>query len=271
MPVQSSFQNPLVSGPNNVIHAPRLQTSLESQFSVPDTLTSPIKKVDSFHVASLPQTANQLHKSALPAPTPSILMSQDERLKGPAADPKEIMKTPPAVPRPHSSDSFFQISASPQSQLLASLDSHSQPSPASSKMLAKTVIESPKSSEAQSTTDITLPAKIPQQAPVASPNHPQLSPSVEQFVLQSPLTSANLVKQLSQYKETFGSITNTARTLLTSEKPIEQQNLEQFLQEGLSTYPKAPQQQQQLKDLLQNKKFCNSEAEESKDGESYSF
>lgn len=181
-------------------------------------------------------------------------------------DTKEIMSTPPAIPRPHSSDSFFQLSASPQSQLLASLDSHSQPSPATSKIVGKTVIESPKSNEAnvQGTVEMTLPTKISHQKPVGSPNHPPLQPSVEQFVLQSPLTSANLVKQLSQYKETFGSISSTTRTLLTSDKPIEQQNLEQFLQEGLPTYSTKTQQQHQLKDLLQNKKFCDSD--ENKEG-----
>lgn len=258
-PAQSSFQNTVIAGQSSVIHAPRLQTSLESQFSVPDTLASP-KKINTFRIASsLTQTVNPLHKTQLSLPTSSVIVSQDEMAKG--NDTKEIMNTPPALPRPHSSDSFFQLSASPQSQLLASLDSHSQPSPATSKILGKSVIESPKSNEAS--VEMTLPTKIShQQPPVGSPNHAQLQPSVEQFVLQS-----SLVKQLSQYKETFGSISNTTRTLLSTDKPIEQQNLEQFLQEGLPTYsPKTSQQQQQhqLKDLLQNKKFCD--PEENKEG-----
>lgn len=266
-PTQSSFQNALIGGQSNVIHAPRLQTSLESQFSVPDALASP-KKMDPFRItSSLSQTVSQLHKTQLAIPASSVIVSKDEMVKG--TDTKEIMGTPPAIPRPHSSDSFFQLSASPQSQLLASLDSHSQPSPATSKILSKSVIESPKSNETnvQGTVEMTLPTKMSHHPPVGSPNHAQLQPSVEQFVLQSSLTSANLVKQLSQYKETFGSITSTTRTLLTSDKPIEQQNLEQFLQEGLPTYsPKTQQQQQQhqLKDLLQSKKFC--ESDENKEG-----
>lgn len=273
-PVQQSYpkesvQNALISGRNALVPAQRIQTQL-SISDVAVSLANAMKSADSFHVSSsVLSSQNITQKPQLPIPSNPVLMSKEEavRVATPTV-PKEMINTPPATPRPHSSDSFFQLSSSPQSQLLASLDSHSQPTPASTKIgttSPSTLGDSTKLSPAivPSTADLNMATKMAlqqQQRPLLSPKPQQL----QQFALQQnhPLSSASIVKQLSQYKETFGSISNAhaARNLLSQEKPIEQQNIERFLQDGQLTmsYPNkvTPPQNQQLRDLLQNKKFC---------------
>lgn len=301
--LKESAQNPLISGRNSVVHThvTRVQPQLEPQLSIPDATvpsapsSAPVKTTDPFHASQSPsqnithiqnQNIAQIHKSPLSMSPNPVLIVKDEisRVTTPTTSlqvQKEAKNTPPATPRPHSSESFFQMSASPQSQLLASLESHSQPSPVSNKVMGPTSsayepIKSTSSVVQSSTTGFNMQANVALQSVPSSPKpqalqpslqqslqqslQPSLQSSVQQFVLQqSPLTSVNIVKQLSQYKETFGSLSEAqvSRTLLGQEKPLEQQNLEKFLKEGHLTIPysnKVPQHQQ-LRDLLQNKKF----------------
>ncbi|GIY54836.1 histone-lysine N-methyltransferase 2D [Caerostris extrusa] len=84
---------------------------------------------------------------------------------------------------------------------------------------------------------------------------------VDQYVLQqaSDFPASNIVKQLSQYKESYSPMANNTETgqLLSQE----QQNLEQFLHTSQITLPfqSKGSPHQHLRDLLQNKKVSESE------------
>ncbi|GFY42913.1 hypothetical protein TNIN_142091 [Trichonephila inaurata madagascariensis] len=272
---------------SSLLHVSKVQSPVNSPLSIPDVAVSP----SALKTGPEPYQSAQspLHAATLAAPQkqpfsphsnsrPAVLINRPEvaRVVTPTI-PKETVNTPPSTPRPHSSDSFFQMSASPQSQLLASLDTHSQPSPARSKLIEPmNIFEPTPTSNSSLVQDIQNPAILVQGNKVSpatlgmtmqttSPREPKphlqqpVMTPVEQFVLQQATNfpASTIVKQLSQYKETYSPLANTeAGPLLPPEKTFDPQNLEQFLQTNQITLPfqNKTTSHQHLRDLLQNKK-----------------
>ncbi|GFU34433.1 hypothetical protein NPIL_626691 [Nephila pilipes] len=293
---QASLQKSLMQEriASSLLHVSKVQSPVNSPLSIPDVAVSPSSLKagpESYQSAQSP-----LHAATLAAPQkqpfsphsnsrPTLLINRPEatRVTTPTI-PKETVNTPPSTPRPHSSDSFFQMSASPQSQLLASLDTHSQPPPARSKLIGPAnIFEPTPTSSSSPVLDIQNPAILAQGNKVVAPvtlgmamqtassqePKPHLQQSVmtpvEQFVLQQATNfpASTIVKQLSQYKETYSPLANTPEggPLLPPEKTFDPQNLEQFLQTSQITLPfqNKTTSHQHLRDLLQNKKASETE------------
>ncbi|CAL1287615.1 unnamed protein product [Larinioides sclopetarius] len=285
---------------SSLLHVSKVQSPVNSPIpAVPDAAASPAAVLKTtpepfqpthspVHTAGLAPPQKQAFSPQM-NPRTAVLMNRPEvaRVNTPTA-PKEAVNTPPSTPRPHSSESFFQMSASPQSQLIASLDTHSQPTPARSKLVGPgNLFEGPPPGSvspaievqnpalmAQSnkaSTSVTLGMTLQTAAPKPQIQQPVMTP-VEQFVLQqaSNFPASNIVKQLSQYKETFPPMRNAPEMgpMLPPEKSLEHQNLEQLLQTSQITLPfqNKATSHQHLRDLLQSKKAGESELPSTQEG-----
>ncbi|XP_055953683.1 histone-lysine N-methyltransferase 2C-like isoform X4 [Argiope bruennichi] len=284
---------------SSLLHVSKVQSPINSPISaVSDAAVSPsavLKTPESFQPAQSPVHTTGLVVSQKQAfssqvnPRTAVLMNRPEatRVTTPTVQ-KEAVNTPPSTPRPHSSESFFQMSASPQSQLIASLDTHSQPTPARSKLVGPgNLFEGTPAGSSSPVIEVQNPAMLVQSNKAAASvslgmtlqtttSKPQIQQPVmmpvEQFVLQqaSNFPASNIVKQLSQYKETFSPMTNTPEMgpMLPPEKSLEHQNLEQLLQTSQITLPfqNKVTSHQHLRDLLQNKKAGESELPSTQEG-----
>ncbi|GBN75180.1 Histone-lysine N-methyltransferase 2D, partial [Araneus ventricosus] len=285
---------------SSLLHVSKVQSPVNSPMSaVPDAAASPSAVLkttpESFqpaqspvHTAGLAPPQKQAFSPQM-NPRTAVLMNRPEaaRVTTPTAQ-KEAVNTPPSTPRPHSSESFFQMSASPQSQLIASLDTHSQPTPARSKLVGPgnlfegappgsvspaIEVQNPAllAQSSKAPTSVTLGMTLQTSAPKPQMQQPVMTP-VEHFVLQqaSNFPASNIVKQLSQYKETFSPMTNTPEMgpMLPPEKSLEHQNLEQLLQTSQITLPfqNKATSHQHLRDLLQSKKAGESELSSTQEG-----
>ncbi|XP_042908867.1 histone-lysine N-methyltransferase 2C isoform X4 [Parasteatoda tepidariorum] len=260
----------------SLLHVSKVRAPLESSMSLMDASLSPsnpIKSEPPFHSTQPSPTTQFTALNNSRNTNPLLICRTDGTRVGTPTIKKEAVNTPPPTPRPHSSDSFFQMSTSPQSQLLASLDTHSQPTPARSKLIG-----TPSASEAQQSStagaqDTQSPSKVPSSPSVTLSNLPPDNSkvhtaqnalhTVEQFLLQQQQSSgsfqaSNILKQLPpQYKDACLPITSASEkeALLSQDKRLEEQNLESMLQASQASLPYSNRlaAHQHLRDLLQNK------------------
>ncbi|KAG8188064.1 hypothetical protein JTE90_014303 [Oedothorax gibbosus] len=136
---QASLQKSLMQEriTNSLLNVAKIRSPLNSPLHIPDAAVppSPAIKQDPYQSVLSPH-AIQKQPFSPQQNRNAMLINRTEIARAPTPTiQKETLHTPPPTPRPHSSESFFQMSASPQSQLLASLDTHSQPTPARSKLM----------------------------------------------------------------------------------------------------------------------------------------
>lgn len=199
---------------NSLLNVAKIRSPLNSPLHIPDAAVppTPAMKQDPYQSVLSPH-AIQKQPFSPQQNRNTMLINRTEIARAPTPTiQKETLHTPPPTPRPHSSESFFQMSASPQSQLLASLDTHSQPTPARSKLMGPANVldgsdhqttliqQASKMQVPVSTSSGQQGGNVPVQANVQMTSSVQTQPN-----LQIP-TAANIQTQVNRQRVPSGNV-----------------------------------------------------------------